>query len=158
MSTYLQGVCSSPPYLSKRIWCPVVEASKRSVCFPVDACSLFIQIGALVWLWAIWEKQTSCFVLLPEMSPHGDHCFDVCVFQSVTEPGHKSNKKHFNSPKSSANLLSPSFRWQGLQLSVEEPLQLQLARASLSNVTTNPQRALITVTPSGRKEYIFMLQ
>lgn len=82
MSIYLQGVCSSPPsYLSKHIWCPVVEASKRSVCFPVDACSLFIQIGALVvWLWAIWEKQTSCFVLLL-VSPRVDHCFEVCGFQ-----------------------------------------------------------------------------
>lgn len=77
---------------------------------------------------------------------------------TVRKPGHKSNKKHFNSPKSSANLPSPSFRRRGLQLSVGEPLRLQLVHASLSNVTANPQWALITVTPSGRKEYIFMWQ
>lgn len=83
MSIYLQGVCSFPPsYLSKHIWCPVVEASKRSVCFPVDACSLFMQICALVVrLWAVWEKQMSCFELLLEMSACIDRCFDVCRFQ-----------------------------------------------------------------------------
>lgn len=55
MSIYLRGVCSSLPfYLSKHIWCPVVEASERSVCFPGDACSLFIQLAALVVrLWAV---------------------------------------------------------------------------------------------------------
>lgn len=55
MSIYLRGVCSSLPfYLSKHIWCPVVEASERSACFPVDARSLFIQLAALVVrLWAV---------------------------------------------------------------------------------------------------------
>lgn len=68
MSIYLRGVCSSLPfYLSKHIWCPVVEASERSVCFQAEACSLFIQLAALVVrLWAVWEKQTSRLVLLLE--------------------------------------------------------------------------------------------
>lgn len=111
MSIYLQGVCSSLPfYLSKHIWCPVVEASKSSVCFPVDASSLFLQIGALVvGLWGVWKKnQTSCFAPWNLSRPWSSQ---VCGF------GHKSNKKHLNSAKSAADNppYPPSFR---LQLSV----------------------------------------
>lgn len=110
MSIYLRGVCSSLPfYLSKHIWCPVVEASKRSVCFPVDACSLFIQLAALAWLWAVWEKQTSR--LAPRNVTMHWQSFQVHGFWPQWQSDwHESNKKHLNSPKSTAATPHPPFR------------------------------------------------
>lgn len=54
MSIYLRGVCSSLPfYLSKHIWCAVAGASNRNVCFPEDACSLFIHFCCALCCMAI---------------------------------------------------------------------------------------------------------
>ncbi len=108
MSIYLQGVCSSLPfYLSKHIWCPVAGASNRNVCFPEDACSLFIQFCALVvWLCGVRQNRPlvrggdfSCY------SGQGVSCCVIstmCVLVTVTRKIHVPNKEHFKPPKSMA--------------------------------------------------------
>lgn len=128
MSIYLQGVCSSLPfYLSKHIWCPVAGASNRNVCFPEDACSLFMQFCALV-VWLRSVRQKSPPVRLEEIFPatlvEVGHVviFPLCMFQSQWHEQYMFPIK--NILNLSYQWLTPSlsFRQQELLLSLREPL------------------------------------
>lgn len=170
MSIYLQGVCSSLPfYLSKHIWCPVAGASNRNVCFPEDACSLFIQFGALVWLCSVGKKRTSCQNSGDFSCSSGQgawYCvispvsLCVCVPVTKTQTIHGLSRERLKPPESLAAipLVLQSVRTP-VELTRATLLHsLKCAFTPTSNVTANPLGSIDCNDPYGSKGYIFMWQ
>lgn len=166
MSIYLQGVCSSLPfYLSKHIWCPVAGASNRNVCFPEDACSLFIQFCALVvWLCCIRQKRPhvrkgEIFSACSGQDMSYCDISAVCVLVTITQTIHVTSEEHLK--PATFNVLSHSENsfWayvsHFIHLSMLLPLHLMWQPIL--------RKALIAVTPMGVRDTavccnIFMLQ
>lgn len=151
MSIYLQGVCLSFPfYLSKHIWCPVAGASNRNVCFPEDACSLFIQFCALVWLCGTRQNKPLVSFLATPVKVCQAVIFPLCVFQSVTWTIHVPYK-HFKPPEliDTIPLVLQTARTP-VEPTWASPLHsLKYAFTATSNVTANPQGGIDCSGPMG---------
>lgn len=167
MSIYLQGVCSSLPfYLSKHIWYPVAGASNRNVCFPEDACSLFIQFCALVvWICRIRPKKKRPLVtkkgeifLTTPVRVCDAVIFPLCVSVTMTQTMQAPHKRTSEPSKFMAAIpLVLQTERTPVEATWATPLHLfKYAFTLTSNVTANPQGGIDFSDPYGSKGYIFM--